>query len=177
MSGSSEVRCHVAPASSERNMPPSAASTIAKTRLGLAPETLTPILPIGLAGSPALPVSSVHVVPPSVDLNSPLESPPLTRSHGWRKACHSDAYSTCGFDGSIARSTAPVCASRNSTFCHDWPPFVDRNTPRSRLGPNACPSAATYTRPQSVGSTRILPIICVSSSPRCVQVSPPSVVL
>src|SRR5919197_503646 len=75
---------NVAPASSERNTPPSAASTIAYTRFESAPDTLTPILPSGLAGSPGLPDSSVHVVPPLVDLKSPLDSPPLNNSHGLR---------------------------------------------------------------------------------------------
>src|SRR4051812_35806271 len=138
MSASWLVSCHVAPAWSDRNRPPPAASTSAYTRFGFAPDTVTPILPIGSAGSPGLPVSSVHVVPPSVDLSRPLEAPPLTSSHGWRNACHSEAYSTRGFEGSIARSTAPVSLSRNSTFVQDLPPFVERKTPRSRLGPNAC---------------------------------------
>ena len=48
-----------------------------------------------------------------------------------------------GFDGSIARSFAPVESSMKSTFVHDLPPSMVRKTPRSALGPKAWPSAET----------------------------------
>ncbi len=44
---------------------------------------------------------------------------------------------------SIERSAAPVLSLRYSTFFHVTPPSVVRNTPRSGLGPKACPSAVT----------------------------------
>ena len=61
------IRTQLAPASSERKTPPESCSTIAHTRLGLAGETASPILPITPDGSPrAVPVSLVQVAPPSV---------------------------------------------------------------------------------------------------------------
>ncbi len=47
--------------------------------------------------------------------------------------------------------------------------------PRSGLGPYGWPSAATNTRSGLAGSTSTCAIICVSLSPRCVQVRPASV--
>ncbi len=88
MSASVLTSVQVAPASSDRNRPPPLASTSAYTRFGFAPETLTPILPIGSSGRPRWPVSSVQVVPPSVDLNSPLPGPPSSSSQNLRDACH-----------------------------------------------------------------------------------------
>ena len=54
---------------------------------------------------------SVHVSPPSVDLNRPLPGPPLDICHSLRYASHSAAYMTFGLCGSIEMSTAPVLAS------------------------------------------------------------------
>ncbi len=60
---------------------------IAHTRSGLAGETATPILPMNLPfGPPGLRVISVHVSPPSVDLNRPLSGPPLSMLQGVRFA-------------------------------------------------------------------------------------------
>src|SRR6266581_5053141 len=105
MSASVLTSAQVAPASSDRNRPPPLASTIAYTRFGSAPETLTSILPTGPAGRPRRLVSSVQVVPPSVDLNSPLPGPPSSSSQNLRAACHIAAERTFGLDGSIDRST------------------------------------------------------------------------
>src|SRR5690349_5055973 len=123
MSAESLTSRQVPPASSDRNRPPAGASTSAYTRFGLAADTLSPILPIGAAGRPGLVVSSVQVWPPSVDLNIPLPGPPLLSSHGWRTACHSEAYSTCAFDGSSSTSTGAVRSSRNSTRSQLAPPL------------------------------------------------------
>src|SRR5256885_5130842 len=101
--------CQVPPASSERNSPPSLASTSAYARFGFARDTLTPTLPIGApSGRPRRDVSGVQVVPPSVDLNSPLPGPPSTCCQNLPWTCHIPAYSTFGSAGSMARSTAPV---------------------------------------------------------------------
>ncbi len=60
-------------------------------------------------------VSGCHVVPPSVDLYSPLpgitNDSPLRISHGATRAAHSAAYKTCGLPGSITTSAAPVFSS------------------------------------------------------------------
>ena len=42
-------------------------------------------------GRPGLRVISAQVSPPSVDLNSPLEGPPLSNAHGLRMTCQSEA--------------------------------------------------------------------------------------
>src|ERR1700736_4697210 len=98
---------HVAPASSDRNSPPSFASTSAYILLESAPETDMLILPGMPAGIPGLRVSSFQVSPPSVDWNSPLPAPPLESEYGVRKASHSEAYNTFELCGSITRSMAP----------------------------------------------------------------------
>src|SRR5262245_18231164 len=94
-------------------------------------EMLTPILPRIPVGKPGARVISVHVSPPSVDLNNPLSSPPEDKLHGVRKASQMAANITCGLVGLIARSTAPALLLRNKTFFQDLPPSVDLNTPRS----------------------------------------------
>src|SRR5215470_17390614 len=124
-------------------------------------------------GSP-LPASRFHVAPPSVDLYSPDPGPPDDRFHGCRRTCQSAAYTTLAFDGSNCTSIAPVSLSLNSTFCQCAPPSVVRNTPRSALGPNAWPSAATNTRIGSFGSTITRPMCRVSRSPTDVHVRPAS---
>src|SRR5919197_6042047 len=99
--------------------------------------------PCAAVGRPR--VSGCHVSPPSVDLNNPLVAPvyALLYSHGACRAAHSAAYTICAFDGSNATSTPPVFSSLYKIFCHERPPSVDRNTPRSSLGPYGWPSAAT----------------------------------
>ena len=49
-------------------------------------DTATPILPMRPRGMPGLRVNSVHVSPPSVDLNRPLDGPPLHNCQGLRHA-------------------------------------------------------------------------------------------
>src|SRR5450756_1508836 len=135
MRRSSLTSFQVAPASSDMKMPPSFASMIAYRRLLSAPDDETPTLPqIGL-GRPGFFVISVHVVPPSVLLNRPLPDPPLESECGVRKTSHMPAYRTSGFFWSMARSTAPVLSSRNSTRSQALPPSFDRKTPRSGFGP------------------------------------------
>src|SRR6476620_10115138 len=115
-------------------------------RRGLAGEIATPILPNGFAGMPGLNEISFHVSPPSVLFHNPLRPPPVFMPHGMRWNFHIDARRMRGFVGSMVRSIAPVESFRNSTFFHERPPSVVRKTPRSALGPNACPIAATYAR-------------------------------
>src|SRR5262249_53395645 len=67
------MRRHVAPASSERYMPPESASTNAYTRFGVAGAMARPIRPI-IDGSPV--PSRVHVSPPSVVFQMPEPTPP-----------------------------------------------------------------------------------------------------
>ena len=93
----------------------------------------TPILPSMPCGRPGLRVISVHVSPPSVDLNRPLPGPPLDIWYSTRYASHIAANITFGFVRSIATSTAPVLSSRNSTFFQVLPPSVVLKTPRSSL--------------------------------------------
>src|SRR6266516_971242 len=173
--GSLPARRQVAPPSSERYSPPPAFAPIrAYTRPPRA--TASPIRPTGPAGSPC-PVSAVHVAPPSVDLYRPLPGPSSGGycSHGVRRAWYSAAYTTWGSAGSAARSMAPVSGSLYSTLAHVRPPSVERNTPRSLLGPYACPSAATSTSPEFRGSTSTLPMWRVSARPSDCQCAPPSV--
>ncbi len=54
------------------------------------------------------------------------------------------------------------------------PPSTERNTPRIALAPYGCPNAATSTTSGLVGSTRMRPICCESSSPVGCQVRPAS---
>src|SRR5579864_5011125 len=76
MRGSSPMRCHVLPPSSERYSPPvSFSSMSAYTRLTPLPlPVASPTRPQVPPGSP-WPVSCVHVAPPSVDLYIPLPAP------------------------------------------------------------------------------------------------------
>src|SRR5260370_1359102 len=111
---------------------------------------------------------------PTVDLNRALPAPPLDIEYGVRKASHSEAYSTLESCGSIARSTAPDLSSRCNTRLQDFPPSLERKTPRSGLGEKGSPNAATYTRSGFDGSTRMRAIDMVFSSPTCCHVRPPS---
>src|ERR1043165_10249088 len=80
-----------------------------------------------------------------------------------------------GLVGSMLMSIPPAFGPRESTFLQVLPPSRVRNTPRSGFGPCAWPSAATYAMSGSCGCTRTLPMLRVFSSPRWVQVFPPSV--
>src|SRR5258708_18467025 len=102
-------------------------------------------------------VSCCHVAPPSVDLNRPLVAPlyALLYPHGPCRADQSTAYTVRAFDGSKARSIAPVFSSLYSTRSNVAPPSVERYTPRSSFGPYGWPSAATNSLAGSAGSTMI----------------------
>src|SRR5690242_1699468 len=143
------TRSQLAPASSDRKMPPleSAAgpSTLAHSRAGLAGDTAIPMRPRGRGGRPRLAVMSVQLSPPSLLFHRPLLPPPAEKPHGKRWLFHIAAYSTRGFVASRARSIAPVESSTYSTLLQVLPPSFERNTPRIGLGPKACPIAATYT--------------------------------
>src|SRR5437899_2883012 len=96
-----------------------------------------PIRPRPSVGKPL--VSCFHVVPPSVDLYSPLPGPfeGGYTFQGGRRVCHSDAYSVFDSVGSNARSIAPVSLSLCRTLVQVFPPSLERNTPRSAFGPKA----------------------------------------
>src|SRR5712672_3804403 len=102
-------------------MPPFSASTTAHTRLGFAPETVTPMRPRTVSGRPCA-LISFQVVPPSADRYSPLPGPPLSMLQGVRRACQSAANKILPLLGSKVMSIAPVLASFYRTFSHVLPP-------------------------------------------------------
>src|SRR5208283_5730816 len=104
----------------------------AHTRLGFAPETVTPMRPRIPSGSP-WPLSSFQVVPPSLERYKPLPGPPLSRLHGVRRACHSAANRMFELLGSNTTSIPPLFASLYRTFSHVLPPSRVRKIPRSSL--------------------------------------------
>src|ERR1700736_2986622 len=69
------LRCQLAPASSERYSALGLASTSAYMRLGSLGAIAMPMRPSPCAGVGRPPVSCCQVVPPSVDLKSPLFGP------------------------------------------------------------------------------------------------------
>src|SRR5262245_61234475 len=97
---------------------------MAYTRLGSAPDTVTPALPHNPAGSPGFLLNSRQLAPPSVLLNKPPSGPPLSMLQGVRYTCQIVAYNTSGFEGSMARSTAPARSLRNNTRFQVRPPSV-----------------------------------------------------
>src|SRR6185369_13925033 len=101
-----------------------------------------PMRPFFVSGNPP-PLISVHVVPPSVVFHRPEPLPPEFRKYGPRSRWYADENSTCGFDGSIATSMNPVLSSMNLTSFHVAPPSSVLYRPRSGLGFQAAPSAAT----------------------------------
>src|SRR5215510_7239312 len=125
---------HVAPASSDLNKPPLSFSMSAYTRFPSAGETATPMRPNTPDGRPDARLISVHVSPPSVDLNNPLPGPPLDIWYSTRYASHRPANITLGLRRSIAMSIPPVLLSRKSTFFQVLPPSVVLKMPRSSLG-------------------------------------------
>ena len=98
----------------------------AQTRLGRDGAIAMPIRPFVPPGSPGFDVSSAHVLPPSVVLNSAVPGPALRKPHGNRRSSSVDAYSTSGWLASMTRSIAPACSLRKSTFSQDFPPFFER---------------------------------------------------
>src|SRR5574340_169904 len=107
----------------------------------------------------------------------PLPGPPLENVQARRIICHMVAYNTCGFFGSIARVIAPVSSLTYKIFFQLLPPSLLLYTPPSGLGPNKCPSAATYTTSGLSGATMIQVMMRVSFKPMLVQVLPPSLLL
>ena len=89
-------------------------------------------------------------------------------ARGWRRGRWG-----CGrrWRGRPLRCARPCTAPAPSSHLRRWV----RNTPRSVLGPKACPSAATHTRSGSRGWIRISLMCRVSARPRCDHVRPASV--
>src|SRR5688572_29465797 len=78
----------------------------------------------------------VHVVPPSVDLNSPLPGPCQTPvAHGAGRGSDGARELVLGWVGAKAASMGRVFSSRYQVRWNVRPPSVGRYSPRSRLGP------------------------------------------
>src|SRR5689334_17284346 len=135
----------------------------AHTRAGFAGDTAIPLLPQMPAGSPGLFVSSIPCADASVDLNIPLPSPPETSVQGRRTACDTRPYSAPEFEESSARSAAAAESFRNRTLVQVFPPSVLLYTPRSGLGADTYPCAATYAMSGFVVRTRARAIFCASA--------------
>src|SRR5437660_1841931 len=127
--------CHVLPPFSERYSAfcGGTASINAYTISGLDGASVTATRPQGLDGNPAAlaDVSSLHVAPPSVLLNSPEPlgavalSPPERNVQPRRRKSHIPAYSVWGCDGSIDIIEQPVDRlAPLSTLVHVFPPSV-----------------------------------------------------
>src|SRR5882724_9312691 len=104
----------------------------------------------------------------------PLPAPPDTSSQGRRTNCHIPANSMRGLPGTITRCAAPVESFTNRTFCHVLPPSAVRYTPRSELGAQTWPSAATNTMSGLAGSITIWETWPTSLSPMNCQLLPAS---
>src|ERR1700680_3504412 len=167
------MSCQLPPPSSDRQRTPSLDWMRAYTRRGWFVATAMPMRPVSPTGSP-WPVSFVHVIPLSVDRYRPPSGPPLSIVHGKRRYCHTPAKTTLGWNGSHARSDTPLRGPTYSVFVHVWPPSIVRKTPRASLSLNGSPSAPTSAIVGVFGSTRILEICEVLSSPRWRNVFPPS---
>src|SRR5271157_3144821 len=89
------------------------------------------------------PSSLVQVSPPSVVFHRPLFGPPPLNPHHVRRREYEAAYTVLGLEGSIATSVNPVSLSMNLDFFQVLPPSTVLYRPRSGLGPNRCPPAAT----------------------------------
>src|SRR5207249_7811760 len=106
-------------------------------------DTVILIFPRTPAGKPLFLEISVQESPPSVDLNRPLPSPPLSIRYGLRLICQNAAYIVFGFDGSSIRSLAPVSELRYRIFCQVFPPSRVRTIARSLFLPQGWPRGAT----------------------------------
>src|SRR5205807_3638329 len=104
---------------------------------GCAGDAVTPILPSSPVGKPLLRVNSVQVSPPSRLRQMPDSGPPLSAACANRLPCQMAAYNTRGLRMSRVRSAAPAFSVLCSTRSQDVPPFFERYTPRSGLGPQA----------------------------------------
>src|SRR5688572_14470463 len=114
----------------------SPASMVTYTRRGSLGATASPMRPSPSAkvGSPLM--IAFQVLPPSVDLNSPLPGPCQTPfSHGPWRASHVARYRVLGSFTAKVTSMAPVFTSLYQTFWYERPPSVERKRPRSSLGP------------------------------------------
>src|SRR5204863_5957520 len=132
-----------------------------------------PTCPLGRPSvifSQVLPASAV-LYRPECGPNTTTGSPPEKAS---RRTCQAAAYSTLESVGSIFKSMAPVFSSQNWDTCQVLPPSVVLKMPRSLLGPQVWPIAATYTVSGLRGSMAMRPMECVSLRPMCCQVLPPS---
>ena len=85
----------------------------------------SPIRPFIAVGKP-LPLTSVQVVPPSVDFQSALPGPPLFRNQGPRTRSQLAAKTTSGSPGRRATSTKPALSLMNLTSSQLSPPSVVR---------------------------------------------------
>src|SRR6266516_1682781 len=90
----------------------------------------SPMRPFMVSGKPP-PLTSVHVLPPSVVFQSALPGPPEFRKYGSRWRCQLVAKSNSGFEGSIATSMKPARSEMNLMSCHVCPPSVVLYRPRS----------------------------------------------
>src|SRR6266436_3360969 len=126
-------------------MPPFSASTTAHTRLGFAPETVTPIRPKTVSGSPCA-LISFQVVPPSAERYRPLPGPPLSMLQGVRRACQRAANRILELLGSKVMSIAPVLASLYKTFSQVFR-VDDQSTDGTRVAkPDKLPGLARVDR-------------------------------
>src|SRR5215204_399777 len=91
-----------------------------------------------------------------------LAGPPLMMSHPLRKPLYIAAYRMSGFSQSTSMSRPPVSLLTNSVFFQVLPPSVVLKMPRSSLGPNGDPSAASHTVLVLNGWT-LMPPICPDS--------------
>ena len=122
-----------------------------------------------------VPVTLVHVSPPSVDFHSALPGPPPFMQQAVRRRWYIDANRMFGSVADITRSFAPVSSSPLRTCFQLFPPSVVLYTPRSPPGPNSGPVAATSTTSLLVGwmTMRLMCFDC--GSPIIAKVLPPSV--
>src|SRR5437660_11352549 len=140
--------------------------------------------PYGFFGKPLLAsaVTSVQVLPPSVERNNPLAdgavglSPPERYSQPLRRKSHIAANMISGFVESIATSVQPVERfAPLRTCCHVLPPSVVLYRPRSGESLHKGPGTAANTVSLFVGLTLIFAMRSDFSKPARVHVSPPSV--
>src|ERR1044072_3006501 len=94
--------------------------------------------------------------------------------HGFRSARHIGADTVCGASGATSRAAAPVLSGRKSTCLQVCPPSAVLYTPRSRLGANGFPIAATSTTSGFFGWMITAPIWPALGRPRWDQVFPAS---
>jgi len=83
-----------------------------------------PVLPTHAVGKPL--VSWFQVVPPSVDLNTPLPGPPLYLPQVKMVISQVPAKRTSGLVGSMSISETPVFSLTNSTRSQVLPPSLVR---------------------------------------------------